>query len=378
MRITILQGAFLPVPPVLGGAVEKMWFELGHQFQRKGHKVVHVSRSYPGFPEAECIDSIVYRRVRGSEFSRFTVVTKWRDLIYSLRALRILPPSDILVTNTFWMPILASPRQSHLGRIMVDVARMPKGQMKFYRRSACLRANTVAVQRAILDEDPSLSSRIRIIPNPLPFHPYEPSDRIRKKLFLYCGRIHPEKGIELLLNSFKLAFQAGMKDWSLRLVGPVDISVGGGGFAWLEILLNSSDFSGLPIEWVGPVADERLLHQHYCEASIFVYPSLAERGETFGSAPLEAMSFGAVPIVSKLDCFNDFVSHRINGIVFDHRSGNAAQQLADAMLSLSGDSALLTLLSSRAIGVRESHHPSIIADQFLDCFDEMLNNGKRC
>jgi hypothetical protein len=26
MKITIIQGAFLPVPPLLGGGVEKMWF----------------------------------------------------------------------------------------------------------------------------------------------------------------------------------------------------------------------------------------------------------------------------------------------------------------------------------------------------------------
>lgn len=375
MRITILQGAFLPVPPVLGGAVEKMWYELGHQFQRRGHQVVHVSRSFPGFPEFECVDSVVYKRIRGSEFSLYTVVTKWRDLVYSLDALSVLPRSDILVTNTFWMPILASHLQSRYGRIVVDVARMPKGQLRFYRHAACLRANSHSVKRAIINETPGLTSRIRLIPNPLPFHPYQPADSRRKKLILYCGRLHPEKGIDILLHAFRLAYQAGMNDWSLRLVGPADISVGGGGRAWLEKLLNCSDHSALPIEWLGAIADERLLHQHYCEASIFVYPSLAERGETFGSAPLEAMAFGAVPIVSKLDCFNDFIDHGNNGIVFDHRSSNPAEQLAKAMLSLSGNSALLTQLSSRATAVRISHDPSVIADRFLNCFEEIIRDG---
>jgi hypothetical protein len=37
MRITIVQGAFLPVPPVLGGAVEKIWFALGKEFASRGH-----------------------------------------------------------------------------------------------------------------------------------------------------------------------------------------------------------------------------------------------------------------------------------------------------------------------------------------------------
>ena len=32
MNITIVQGAFKPVPPVTGGSVEKLWFDLGREF----------------------------------------------------------------------------------------------------------------------------------------------------------------------------------------------------------------------------------------------------------------------------------------------------------------------------------------------------------
>jgi hypothetical protein len=48
MRITIVQGAFLPVPPLLGGAVEKMWFGLAPEFVRHGHEVVYISRRFAG------------------------------------------------------------------------------------------------------------------------------------------------------------------------------------------------------------------------------------------------------------------------------------------------------------------------------------------
>ena len=43
MKITILQGAFLPVPP-LRGAIEKAWQALGEAFVRAGHEVTHISR----------------------------------------------------------------------------------------------------------------------------------------------------------------------------------------------------------------------------------------------------------------------------------------------------------------------------------------------
>ena len=53
MKITIVQGAFLPVPPLLGGAVEKCWQALGQEFARRGHQVTHVSRAYGDLPARE-------------------------------------------------------------------------------------------------------------------------------------------------------------------------------------------------------------------------------------------------------------------------------------------------------------------------------------
>ena len=50
MKITILQGAFLPVPTKRGGAVEKVWFGLGREFARLGHTVTHVSRRCDDLP----------------------------------------------------------------------------------------------------------------------------------------------------------------------------------------------------------------------------------------------------------------------------------------------------------------------------------------
>ena len=65
MKITLLQGAFLPVPPLRGGAVEKMWFRLGQEFAARGHGVTHVSRGGDGLPEREEIAGVRHVRVRG-------------------------------------------------------------------------------------------------------------------------------------------------------------------------------------------------------------------------------------------------------------------------------------------------------------------------
>lgn len=372
LRITIIQGAFLPVPPLRGGAVEKRWFELGKQFSHQGHLVCHVSRRFPGLPPEELIDGVRHVRVKGYDTPTNGLHLKLLDLLYSLRALRVLPPSDILITNTFWLPIFAARHQPRVGRIVVDVARMPKGQMRFYHRVGCLRANSRAVAKEIAREAPHLVGLVRTIPNPLPFLPPPLAASRREPMILYCGRLHPEKGIALLIEAFRLACYRGLSGWTLRLVGPADTAAGGGGLGWLEGLLARSQEAGLPLEWLGPIYGEQELLQHYQLAALFAYPSLAERGETFGLAPLEAMACGAVPIVSDLACFRDFITHGVNGLVFNHRSADPAAALAKEILTLSGDPERRAAMAEATLAVRESHHPATIARQFLDGFEALI------
>jgi len=70
MRITIVMGFFLPVPPVAGGATEKIWFRLAREFAAAGHAVTLVSRRWPGCPSRETIDGITMIRVRGFDHTR--------------------------------------------------------------------------------------------------------------------------------------------------------------------------------------------------------------------------------------------------------------------------------------------------------------------
>ena len=360
------------MPPLRGGAVEKMWFELGKQFSQQGHRVCHVSRSFPGLPPEELIEGVRHVRVQGSDTPSNGLYLKLLDLLYSLRALRALPPADILITNTFWLPILAAGRQHRLGLVVVDVQRMPKGQMPFYSRAACLRANSSAVAQAIAAEAPQLAGLIRTIPNPLPFLPPPLTDIERQPVILYCGRLHPEKGIALLIEAFSLACQRGLTGWTLRLVGPADTAAGGGGMNWLKSLISGPQATGLPIEWLGAIYNEQELLQQYQRAALFAYPSLAERGETFGLAPLEAMACGAVPIVSDLACFRDFITPGVNGLVFNHRAADAPTQLAHQILTIAADPERRATMGEAAHAVRQSHHPATIAREFLTCFEALI------
>lgn len=363
MNITLLQGAFLPVPPKRGGAVEKMWHRLGAEFAARGHRVTHISRLSDGLPARETTDGVQHVRVPGFDQPRSGVRLKLRDLRYTLRAVRVAPAADIVVTNTFFAPLLLRRAQ---GAIYVDVQRMPKGQLRLYGRAARLRANSSAVRDAILAELPSAEARVRVIPNPLPATPTLPVAWAEKtRTILYAGRLHPEKGVALLLAAFVAAQARGdLAGWRLRLVGPVDVARGGGGEPWLHELRER--FASPAIEWHPPLFDHAALEALYREATVFAYPSLAERGETFGLAALEAMAWGAIPVVSDLACFRDFIRAGENGFRFDHRAADPVAALATALVHAAQPAA--RALGEAALAVRASHAPAAIAEQFLADF----------
>lgn len=284
------------------------------------------------------------------------------DFLYSWRAGRQLPRSDVVVTNTFWAPVVL---RAGRGAIYADVQRMPKGQMRLYRRAARLRANSSAVQAAIIAEAPGLAGRVRMIPNPLPFVPARPPDWAAKtNTILFAGRLHPEKGIELLLEAWSLCRRAHRLDgWRLEFIGPVKTGEGGGGEAWLRQL---QERASPDVIWREPTYDTAELNALYNRARVFVYPSLASKGETFGLAVLEAMAWGAVPVVSGLACFRDFVSEGRNGFFFDHTLPSRAAALADALERAAGMDT--RAIAERAVAVRETHSCASIATQFLEDF----------
>ena len=363
MRITIVHGPFLPVPEFRGAAVAKMWFQLGAEFAARGHAVTHVSRRAPELAARETRDGVAHVRVpsadRPANFGRVLML----DLFYAWRAARQAPDADVTVTNTFWAPVVLGPRH---GAIFVDVQRMPKGQMRLYRRAARLRANSAAVAAAIARQAPQLLSRVRVIPNPLPFTPERPVDWAKKtKTVLFVGRVNPEKGIELLLDAWTARGAASvMRDWILEFVGPTSVAEGGGGEGWARGL--QERFAAQDIVWRGPIFDPAPLNAIYERASVFAYPSLAARGETFGVAVLEAMAWGCVPVVSSLDCFRDFVRPGVNGVRFAHEGGEARAARVAAWREAETSGA--RTLAENAVRVRETHSSAAIAEELLADF----------
>ena len=371
MNITIVQGAFLPVPPLSGGAVEKLWFELGREFARRGSTVTHVSRVWPGLPQRNVLDGVAYRRVQGFDYPRSKVLAKLMDLIYSMRCFLAIAPSDVIVTNTFFLPLLLS-LFARRGIVYVSVHRYPQGQMKLYGKVDRLQCVSTVIANAVREQAPKLSRLVKVVPNYVSTRlgEGEVADTWaqRQHEVIFVGRVHPEKGVELLIRAFAGLAPAARAGWSLRIIGPHETAAGGGGAPFLDAIKEIAARLALPIEWTGPVFDRDELNRAYRRARLFVYPSVAAKGEAFPLAPLEAMAQGCPVVTSDLACFGDFVAPGTNAETFPLGVSDVAAALGAVIGPLLGDDERLRRYSLAGLRTVQGFMLEHVADTFLDDF----------
>ncbi|GAB1544834.1 hypothetical protein NUACC21_75100 [Scytonema sp. NUACC21] len=377
MIISIATGPWLPVPAVQGGAIPRLWQGIAEEFAAKGHEVRILCRAYQGQPPTEVINGVQYIRKGGFFQSTNIKLDLLKDFVYGLLVFPTLPSADILVINDFWLPVFAALRPK-AGKVVINANRFPKKQYWLYRGTTFFAVASRAIEKAIANEYPAALSRMRVIPNPIDTRVFFPATEVstqrQEKIILYVGRIHPEKGIHLLLDAFSIVSQeiSGVK---LRIIGPWQENQGGGGKQYLQTLYTK--FVGLNIELLDPIFDVNKLAEAYREADLFCYPSLAERGESFGVAPLEAMASGLIPVVSNLDCFRDFIDNEYTGFFFNHRSPEAVINLAKILVSV-----LLNWKENfkvRQAAIKKSMEYSYvkIAEDYLQCFENIVLKNKK-
>ena len=395
MKITIATGPIFPVPAVRGGAVQRLWEGLAREFAKRGHEVTIFAREFPGQATEETVHGIRY--VRRGGYAQSTSIK--RDLVqcllYALKTARHVPPGDVVVTNDFWMPAVLPWLKPSVGNVIPCLQRFPKNQGRLYNKCAALAAVSRAVADAVKAQSPAVAGKVVVVPNAIDEEFLKRSvehgagsmekgaDGARPVRILYVGRIHPEKGLMLLANALRLLAARDQRTkkpkdkelgWECVLVGPVKQSEGGGGEVFAEEL--KLQVEGLPVRFEAPMYDPAALAKIYDQADVFVYPSVADTGESFGIAPLEAMARGVVPVVSDLAVFREYLEPGVNGMVFDHSSGEAAENLAVVMPALIGDAERRKQMAVAARKTAEGFSTAAIAERYLKLFAETLQSGK--
>lgn len=334
MRLSVVMGFFLPMPPVAGGAVEKSWHVLAQEMVRLGHEVTVVSRAWRDWPANETIDGVRHLRIPGFDHRRRLWQNVLCDLIWSWRVYRQLPVADVVVLNTISLGCWLGWRRPDAGRVVLMVGRQPKGQFRLYSHLARILVPSSTVQAAIARERPAHAPLVRVVGYPIDWRALSRPRPGRESTVTlgFVGRLHREKGLDLLAAAAeRLAGRQDLPPWRLVICGPADIARGGSGESYFQELKRH-----LPpqVNVVEPQFETAALHALYRQFDIFCYPSLATHGETFGVAVAEAMAAGAVPVVSDLPCFRDFITPGCNGLTFDANATGAAETLAAHLADL--------------------------------------------
>lgn len=381
LRITIVTGPWYPTPPGEAGAVERIWGDLSRVFARRGHAVTVLSRGGPGLAREDVTDGVRTIRRTTLHQGRSVYLDIGKDLYYSARMLALIPPGDVCVTNAFWLPAMAAAMRRRAGKVYVSIARVPKGQLFLYGRCARIHAVSRAVEEAIVAERPDFAPRTRTIPNPIDLGFFTPPPRGRDfegrsgagRTILYTGRIHPEKGLHLLARAFR-DLHGRHGDLRLRLIGPSDVAKGGGGEAYLSQLREAA--GGAPMTIDPPIYDRGVLADALRAATYYCYPSLAEKGESFGVAPLEAMATGLAPVVSSLPAFREFLVDGRNGVEFNHRASDPAAALGAALQRLIDNPGDCRRMGDRGVVTAAQFGLEEVASRFLDDFRSLVETGR--
>ncbi len=368
-------GFFLPIPPVAGGAVEKSWHRLTKEFAQKGHEVTLISRRWKDWPHDETINGVRHLRLSGYNHKKWLWLNLLCDLIWSIRVHRQLPDADIVASNTISLPCWLSALRPSAGQVVAMPGRMPKGQFRFYRKPARILVPSKPVQDAIKSERPSFASLTRVVGYPIAWDKLsnQPTQPHEKVTIGFVGRLHKEKGVELLVEALRVLAKNKLPPWSAVICGPADVANGGSGESFLELLRKDAPPQ---VEFHDPIYEEDILHQLYQSFDLFCYPSLAAQGETFGVSVAEAMAAGAVPIVSSLPCFLDFVIPDKTGLIFDATAPDAAQQLAAQLATLIEDHDRRAIMAAAAQQAVKCYDYSQYSDRLLEDFTQLTANPK--
>ena len=195
------------------------------------------------------------------------------------------------VAQASGLPLVVSPR-GMLGAAALRFSRIPKRlcwrllQERVARSAACLHATSHAELAEI--RAMGLVNPVAVIRNGVDLTPPATAPAPALRTVLALGRIHPKKGLDILLRAWRRVEQE-RPGWRLRIVGPDE----GGHAASLAALAQELGVTSLSLE--EPLFGEARTAA-YQSAEIFVLPSL---NENFALTVAEALAAGVCVIASK-------------------------------------------------------------------------------
>jgi glycosyltransferase involved in cell wall biosynthesis len=316
MRIALFTETFLPK---IDGIVTRLRNTIS-ELQRSGHQVLVFA---PGDGPTE-FDGAQVEGMRGSRFPLYPELTlafpraaiRQKLLDFQPDVIHVADPAVLGVAGIYYsdvlgLPLVISyhtrlPKYLHhygLGALEPAVWRL----MQVRHNRAHLNLCTSSVMAAELEEHDV--KRVRVWQKAVDtnaFHPNFASQEMRawlsegnpqSPLFLYVGRLSPEKQIDSL-------------GAVLQAVPNARLAIVGGGPSKQSL---QTHFAGAPVFFAGYLTGRRLA-EAMASADALLLPSTTE---TLGLVLLEAMASGSVAIGANAGGIPDVIEHEVTGLLYD-------------------------------------------------------------
>lgn len=189
--------------------------------------------------------------------------------------------------------------------------------------------------RAIMDSlnrNPDVSFACRYIPNSF-FNILNTEIKkniyTKENIFLTVSRIgSPQKNNQDLLMAFAKVHHI-LKDWSIRLVGPIEEKFQ----SYIQEYFEEYPELKERVVFTGPITEKKELYQEYAKAKCFVLTSVFEGGTP--NVYAEALFHGCMFITSDIDAANEIVNDNELGEIYPCKD---VDKLAECMIQIASKS----------------------------------------
>ena len=228
-------------------------------------------------------------------------------------------------------------------------------QKRLLQGAACLHATGESEAQQL--KELGLTPDVLNIPNGVTIPQKRAPLKESSKNVLYLSRLHPKKGIEMLLEAWADLKPTG---WNLKLAGS-------GEPAYVESLKSHSRQLGVGVQWLGEL-DDQAKWNAYHEADFFVLPTYSEN---FGIVVAEALASGTPVITTNQTPWLDLEMKGCGFCVSPEFK--AIRHSIATMLETSHETRLA--MGGRGRGWMASDYSwSSIASGFLGFYSKMINN----
>ena len=337
-----------------GGAERVMVTLLNHWAQKKEWNLVLLLHDSPEEKPFYTLDTSVDVHHTGcwKKGTKWKAIGRVRHMIQTLHpdlVVSFMAPNNILTLlggRGLDVPVLISER---IALEYWDLGALSQRVRDWIYNKAC--HIVVQTQRIKDSLAPSLQEKASVIPNPIAI---SKEKAIKKKRIIGVGRLHTQKGFDLLIKAFAKVYES-YPEWELVIYGE------GPEREDLESLVSQLN---VPVFLPGRTQE---IAREMAQSEIFV---LSSRSEGMPNVLCEAMGLG-LPVIST-DCPTgprELIQEGVNGLLIpvDHEDA-----LASAMKALIEDQGLRQNLGQAAQASVSSFKIEAIASQWESLFKQYM------